>query len=92
MPPYVPSIATLEANDDGRLTAELRLARLRTQVALVRTLADEIERLSLERQVDGLGEQLVEETARLGCRLLEVASGMTEVPRPGDSGVFERRG
>src|SRR5271154_2269518 len=67
----LPRVTTLESSDDSRLAMELRLARLRTQVAVVRALADEVELLvspNVEATLDsnperGLGEQLVEETA-----------------------------
>jgi hypothetical protein len=85
------SVTTLESNDDGQLAAELRLARLRTQVAVVRTLADQIELLVRPRHVSGLGDQLIEEMARLGCQVLEAAAELTRSPAPEDSGVFNRR-
>jgi hypothetical protein len=81
----------LATNDDQQLGAELRLARVRTQVAVVRTLADQIELLVRPRHVDGLNEQLIEEMARLGCRLLETAAELTKVSAPEDTGVFRRR-
>jgi len=86
----LPSVITLESNDDGQLTAELRLGRLRTQVAVVRTLADQAESLVSPRHMDGLNEQLIEEMARLGCRLLEAAVTLTKSPAPEDTGVFHR--
>lgn len=72
------SLSAPESADDGQLTAELRLSRLRTQAALVRALADEVEYLSPRRDVGGLGEQLVEEAERLGHRLSEAASSLSE--------------
>jgi hypothetical protein len=95
----LPRVATLESNDDRQLAAELRLARLRTQVAVVRALADQIELLVQPHHVDatfarnperGLGEQLGDEMAQLGCRLFEVAAELTKSPASEDSGVFER--
>ena len=86
----LPSLTTLDSNDEGRLAAELQLARLRTQVAVVRTLADQVEFLVRPRHVDGLGEQIVEEMARLGCQLFEAAAELTRSPAPEDSGVFNR--
>jgi len=86
----LPSVVTLESNDDRQLSAELRLARVRTQVAVVRTLADEIELLVRRRLVDGLSEQLVEEMARLGCQLVETAAELTRVPAAEDTGVHRR--
>jgi hypothetical protein len=87
---HIPSLATLESTDDDRLTMELRLARLRSQVAVVRTLVDEVERLAHPADADALGEQLTEETARLGCRLLEAAASLTRPQRRDHSGVFVR--
>jgi hypothetical protein len=86
---YIPSLAALQSNDDGRLTAELRLARLRSQVAIIRSLADHVEHLARPQDTDGLSGQLVEEMARLGCLLLETAGALTTVPpHLEDSGVF----
>jgi hypothetical protein len=90
-PSLLLSVATLESSDDGQLTAELRLARLRAQAAVVRTLTDHIEQLTRPGNADGLSWQLIEEMARLGCRLLEAAAWMTKSPRSEDSGVFTRR-
>ena len=89
-PPTFPRLATLESNDDAQLTAELGLSRLRAQVAVVRTLADQIEHFARPRDADGLGKQLGEELARLGCRLLDVGGSLMRLPRPADSGVFAR--
>jgi hypothetical protein len=87
---HMPSLAALEADDDGRLVAELRLARLRSQAAVVRTLADHVEYLSRAGDADGIGDQLVEEMAQLACRLLEAAGTLARSQDPGDSGVFAR--
>jgi hypothetical protein len=87
----LPSITALESNHDDQLTMELRLGRLRTQVAVVRTLADQIELLVSRYHVEGLSEQLIEEMARLGCGLFEAAADFTKSPAWEDSGVFDRR-
>jgi hypothetical protein len=86
------SLSTLESDDEDRLAAELGLARLRSQLAVIRTLADHIEHLARPQDTDGLGHQIVEEMARLGCRLIEAAASLTQSPRSDESGVFERRG
>jgi hypothetical protein len=71
-------------------SAEPRLARLRAQVAIVRTIADHIEHFAQQMDADELSSQLIEEMARLGCRLFELAAPMTRAPRAEDSGVFPR--
>jgi hypothetical protein len=60
-------------------------------VAVLRTLTDHIEQLARPGDADGVSWQLVEEMARLGCRLLEAAAWMTRSPHSEDSGVFPRR-
>jgi hypothetical protein len=77
MSTHLPSVTALESNDDDRIAAELRLARLRSQLAVVRTVADHVEQFSGAADADGLGQQLVEEIARLAARVLEAASGLT---------------
>jgi hypothetical protein len=59
-------------------------------VAVIRTLADRAEHLARLGEADELSEQLIEEIARLGCRLLEAAASLTKSPRSEDSGVFAR--
>lgn len=86
----IPSVTALEANDDGRLVAEFRLARLQSHAAVVRTLADQVEHLSRAGDADGIGDQLVEELAQLGCRLLETAAALAQPQAPEHSGVFAR--
>jgi hypothetical protein len=88
--PNLPAVTTLESNDDDQLAAELRLARLRTEVAVVRTLADQVELLVSSRHADRLSEQLTEEMAKLGCLLFEAAAGLSRSPAPEDTGVFRR--
>ena len=46
MHPHLPSVATLEGCDDRRLDAEVELARLRSQAAIVRAFADHVEHLT----------------------------------------------
>jgi hypothetical protein len=67
---------------DDLPTTELRLARLREQVAVVRTIADQIDHFAEPGNADGFSEQVLEEMTRLGCRLLETAAAMTRAPRP----------
>ncbi len=75
----LPTLAALEAKDDGQLSAELGLARLRTQAAVVRSVADHAERLARSVDFSGLEAQLVEEMAHLGCRLLEAAGSLSRL-------------
>jgi hypothetical protein len=90
MIPNLPSLSALESNDDDRLEAELRLANLRAQVAAVAPLAEHIERLTRRGDVDRVGQQLIVEMTRLGCRLLDAAATLSEAPTSEDSGVFAR--
>jgi hypothetical protein len=87
---HIPSLAALESNDDGRLVAELRLVGLRSQAAIVRTLADQVERLSRDAEGHEHAGQLIEEMARLGSRLLEAAAALAEAPHVDESGIFAR--
>jgi hypothetical protein len=90
MPTQTPSVAALESSKDGPLVAEVRLVTLRSQAAVVRTLADQVEQLSRAADVDALGTQMVEEMARLGCRLLDAAAALADALPVEDSGVFKR--
>jgi len=89
--PCLPSLASLEATDEIQLSAELNLARLRAQVAIVRALTDQVEKAVHVAEVDDLRERIVEEMARLGCRLFEAAAAMAGSRRREDSGVFLRQ-
>jgi hypothetical protein len=77
---HIPSLAVLEPGDDDLVNAELWFARLREQVAVVRTLADHIEQLARPGNAGSLSDQLIEEMARLGCRLFEAAASMAQAP------------
>jgi hypothetical protein len=88
MPRPIPSLAALGSDDDARLEAELRLGRLRSQAAVIRALADHVEHLSRAGDAEGIGDQLIEEMARLGCSLIETAGTLAGSQHPEDSGVF----
>jgi hypothetical protein len=75
------TLAIPPSKDDGRLAVEAQLKRVRTQVAAVRAVADHAEQLAQAAAVDRLTEQLVEEMARLGCRLLEAAVSLADATR-----------
>ena len=66
----LPSLAALESSEDGPLLTELHLIRLRSQAAVVRALADQVEQLSRAADAEGLSLQLIEEMVRLGRGLL----------------------
>jgi hypothetical protein len=88
MPTQAPAVATL---DSGRpLVAEPRLVDLRSRAAIVRTLVDQVEQLTRAADVEGIGAQMVEEMARLGCRLLDAAAALAKVSPVEDSGIFKR--
>lgn len=89
---HLPSVDTLKSKDEGRLRAEVELIRLRSQLAVVRTVADQVDQVARPHDADGLRGQLVEELARLGCQLLAAAASLTEPTPSDDSGVFARRG
>ena len=77
MTAHLPSLSALEADDDDLLSTELRFTRLRSQVAVVRALADHVEYLARPRSSDALAGQLIEELARLGACLLEATRPRT---------------
>jgi hypothetical protein len=54
---------------------------LRSQLAVIRALVDQIEHLAHATDADGLGAELADEMSRLGYRLLEVATSLKEIPR-----------
>jgi hypothetical protein len=90
-PRTLPALATLASNDDSQLAAELQLAGLREQAAVVRALTDEVEHLTRAEEAVGAGDRLAKEMARLGCRLFEVASSLSRSSAaPEVSGVFDR--
>lgn len=74
----------------GHFGAPMRLDSVRPQIAVVRALADQVEQLSHTGLADELRAQLVEELARLGCRLLEEAGSLASSVAPEDSGVYAR--
>jgi len=84
----VPALATREPLDDWQLAPEVRLARLRAQIAVVRTLTDHVETFAQAVDAETLLEQIVEEMERLASRLSEAASSMAS-SRPSEvSAVF----
>lgn len=78
---YLPSLRALVADDD-LLREELRCLAVRQQAAVVRGLVDQVECLGPSRANCALRAQLVEELARLGCRILEAAAALSETTPP----------
>lgn len=85
---HLPSVEALVADDDDRVIAELRLLEAREHVAHAKELLDRAERLVPPRahDADGVGapspdpaEHVVEELARLGCKMVEIASALSRV-------------
>lgn len=78
---HLPSLRALRASDEGLLAEELRVLATKQQIAVVRTLADEVEPCLMRGgTAPAVQEQLVQELARLGCRSLETAAVMAEKP------------
>jgi hypothetical protein len=85
---HLPSVEALSSNDDERWIAELRLEQVREHVVLVRTLLEHVDRLlplSEDEQPSTSGQvrtKIAEELARLGCKIVEVASVLSDAPDP----------
>jgi hypothetical protein len=78
---HLPSLRALRAGDERLLAEPLCVVATRQQIAVVRTLADELERcLGRGGAALAVQGQLVEELARLGCRSIETAAAMAERP------------
>jgi len=76
----LPSLRALDADDDRLLDQELGLLATRRQIAVVRAIADELERCAQGGSVlETLRAQFIEELSRLGCRSLEVAAALAKV-------------
>lgn len=93
--PTIPSLRALTASDHRILSEERRIATTRRQIALVRTVADELERCLLQRvagpRTEGIRQQLLEELVRLANRALQIAGGTEPVEESGVHPVFIRR-
>ncbi len=86
---HFPSVEALSSNDDERWICELRLSAVRERVATLRSLLEELDRLlplsdgkhaSSEEQ--DLRAAVARELAKLGCRVVEVASALSGVRDP----------
>ena len=86
---YLPSVRALKAPDDELLSEELRCLAARQQAAVVRALVDQLDRISPASAAGTLREQLAEELARLGYRILEAAASLSTRVEPAPvSGVL----
>jgi hypothetical protein len=73
----LPQAPPLRSCEDGFLPEAVGLAATKRQIAVVRTLADELERcLRSGVSFEMLREQLVHELGRLGSRSLEIAAAI----------------
>jgi len=59
------------------------MASARTQAAIVRSLLDAFEHASTNGEAEHwMRAQLIEELARLGCRIMDVAAALSETGPP----------
>jgi len=79
----LPSIQALDSNDERQLSEELQMIAIRNKIALVRALADRIESLALAPFAPVRQADLVENTARLGCHILELAAELSKTANGG---------
>ncbi len=85
---HLPSLEALVADDDERMTAELSLLEAREQVAHARLLLEHAERLVPEggtMLAEGAAEgatRIAAELARLGYRMVAIASALRRVQQP----------
>lgn len=80
---HLPSIETLTSTDEERLTTELRLLEVRDQVTHAKELLDNVDLLEASPGSRLAGKPLesvalAEELARLGCRIVEIASAISK--------------
>lgn len=85
---HLPSIETLTSSDDERLITELRLSEVREQVAHAKELLDAVDvfvpladpgQVSASEQGKAVTPAVAEQLARLGCRIVEIASALSKV-------------
>ena len=66
---HLPSVEALLDSDDELLSTELKVREVREQVAVARSLLDEVEDVAQ-------AEIAAAELARLGCKIVELASAI----------------
>jgi hypothetical protein len=81
---HLPSIEALTSSDEERLMTELRLSEVRDQVTHAKELLDAVDLLSAASDDghssdigQGVAPSVAEELARLGCRIVEIASALS---------------
>jgi hypothetical protein len=84
---HLPSVEALIDKDDELLIAELKVREVREHVAIARSLLEQVDRLvplsGPERSSDNEQAELaVEELARLGCKIVELASALSRTTGP----------
>ena len=85
---HLPSVEALIDSDDELLIAELKVREVREHVAIARSLLEQVDRLvplsGPERASENeQAELVVEELARLGCKIVELASALCRTTGPG---------
>jgi hypothetical protein len=86
--PHLPPIEPPASVDDRRLCGELRHVTTRRQIALVRSVSDELEHCLSDWPGHGavvaMRAQLIEEVARLGRMALEAADSASNIDESGE--------
>ncbi len=85
---HLPSIQALMDSDDELLDAELKVQEVREQLAIARSLLDAVDDIvpapAPERSSpkNEQAELAVEELARLGCKIVELATYLSRAQAP----------
>lgn len=77
---HLPSIEALTDSDDERLNAELKARDVREHIAMARSLLDAVDEVPLNE--DDPAERAAEELARLGCKIVELATAISRSRGP----------
>ena len=84
---HLPSVEALTDKDDELLIAELKVCEVREHVAIARSLLDAVDGLvpvseSEQSSPSGQAELVAEELARLGCKIVELATSLSRSSAP----------
>lgn len=72
-----PPLVMLESNDEAPIDdAQLRCSRMRSDLSVIRAVAQQVARISSAACAEGLDDQLVEEMAQRVSGLLEAAASL----------------